>query len=144
MDRYALTEKEWNAIKELAHYTPPRGPKPDHNTIRPMLDGICWILGSGAAWRNLPARYGSWSRVYARYRAYLKHGVFEAMHRKLYEMAFENGQLALARVHMDGTYIRAHRHAAGARKKTGSKLRRNREPNRPSDALEEDSAPSSM
>lgn len=144
MDRYALTEEEWIAIKDWAPYAPPRGPKPDPDTIRPMLNGIGWILGSGAAWRDLPARYGPWSRVYARFRAYGKHGVFEAMQRKLHKTAFENGPRALALVPMDGTCVRAHRHAAGARKKTQDRPRRNRVPNRLSDVHGEDSPPSSL
>jgi len=141
-DRYALTTAEWEAIKDLAHYTPPRGPKPDPDTVRPMLNGICWILGSGATWRDVPARFGPWRRVYARFRAYIKHGVFEAMQKKLHAAAFDNGQLKLDLAHMDGTYIRAHRHAAGAKKKRAKTLKP-RKRSRRSDAPGEGLPPNS-
>jgi transposase len=48
-----------------------------------MLNGICWVLRSGAAWRDLPERYGPWQTVYKRFVKWSKAGVFEKIFKDL-------------------------------------------------------------
>jgi len=68
----------------------------------------------------LPPEFGPWESVYTRFRAYIKHGIFDRLLERLQQESFEKGHLKLHLACFDGTYIRAHRHAAGARqKKTG-------------------------
>jgi transposase len=117
MTRHALSNAEWAAIKDIACYKPPRGTEPAPETIRPFLDGILWILYTGAPWRDLPDGFGPWQSVYGRFRAYIKHGIFDEILSGLQRDALEEGELELCVVNVDGTYIRAHRHAAGARQK---------------------------
>lgn len=116
VNRHALTDAEWEAIKPVAEYKPARGPKPEH--IREYLDGICWILATGAPWRDMPTYVGDWSKVYDRFRAYLRRGLFQQILTQLQQNASRRGNLRLEIACFDGTYVRAHRHAAGARKKT--------------------------
>lgn len=47
------------------------------NNDRLMLNGILWILCSGATWRDLPERFGAWSTVYQRYRDWRDDGTLE-------------------------------------------------------------------
>jgi transposase len=74
--RYEITDEEWEHIK---HYIPEeqgagsRGrPSKDSRT---MLNGILWILRSGAAWRDLPERYGPWQTVYKRFVKWSEAGI---------------------------------------------------------------------
>ena len=65
MKRYELTKEQWERIKSLL---PPeemgkRGRPRKDNPI--MLNGMLWIVRSGAQWRELPETYGPWQSIYA-------------------------------------------------------------------------------
>lgn len=146
MKRHALSNAEWDAVKELACYKPPRGREPEAESIRPFLDGICWILYTGAPWRDLPPEFGPWQSIYSRFRAYIKHGILDDILANLQRDALKQGTLEIRLVHVDGTYIRAHRHAAGARQKkrvTRKPTRKRAPKNRLLAVPEEDSRPKS-
>ncbi|SBU94222.1 Putative transposase of IS4/5 family (DUF4096), partial [Streptomyces sp. Ncost-T6T-1] len=44
---------------------------------RQVLDGILWKLSTGAAWRDLPERYGPWKTVYERFRRWSADGTWD-------------------------------------------------------------------
>jgi transposase len=62
--RYELTDAEW---ERLQPYFPDRqaGDKgrPRKDSLQ-ILNGILWIVRNGAAWRDLPERYGAWQTIY--------------------------------------------------------------------------------
>ena len=61
--RYELTDEEWNRIAPLL---PPENSGKQgrpQKCSRTILNGIVWIARSGAPWRDLPERYGSWQTV---------------------------------------------------------------------------------
>ena len=62
--RYDLTDFEWSVIEPLLP-TDRRGPKPQNN--RRVLNGIFWVLRTGAPWRDLPERYGPYTTAYNRF-----------------------------------------------------------------------------
>jgi len=119
MPRYALTENEFRTIEPLITYKPGRGRPP--TKIKEMFDAILWILCSGAPWRDLPSHYPPWKSVYHRFRYYQKHGILEQVVEALMQKASKNRKIQLTLVCIDGSYIRAHRHAAGAPKKKGKR-----------------------
>ena len=55
MMRYELTDYEWAAIRPMLPNKAQGVPRVDD---RPVLNGICWVLRSGAPWRDLPHCYG--------------------------------------------------------------------------------------
>lgn len=55
MSRYDLTDFEWRVIEPLLPDKPRGVPRVDD---RRVLNGIFWVLRSGAPWRDLPERYG--------------------------------------------------------------------------------------
>lgn len=64
--RYELTDEQYERIEHLLPEVEGRGcPYNDH---RKVLNGIFWILRSGAPWRDVPERYGNWKTVYDRFR----------------------------------------------------------------------------
>ncbi len=64
MTRFDLTDEEWTAIEPLL---PKRGRGPARKDDRKILNGIFYILRTGAPWRDLPERYGPRTTVNNRY-----------------------------------------------------------------------------
>ncbi|MFG1673822.1 transposase [Micromonospora sp. NPDC049282] len=80
--RYELSEVGWEA---LSRYLPSAvtGGRPRVDDRR-VLNGIVWKIRAGpgragAAWRDVPARYGSWQSIYTRFRRWALDGTFERM-----------------------------------------------------------------
>jgi transposase len=108
--RYELTDAEWNQIKDFFPPKPEgvRGRPPKE--ARVVFNGIVWIARSGAPWRDLPERYGSWQTIYDRFCTLRDSGLLEEIFLALNEDAdFEN-------LSVDSTTVRAHQHSAGAKK----------------------------
>jgi AcrR family transcriptional regulator len=76
--RHEITDAHWECILPLLPPQRPRTGRPalDH---RRVVNGILWVLGTGAPWRDLPARYGSWRTVYSRWRRWRDAGVWQAV-----------------------------------------------------------------
>ena len=71
-----LTNEEWEQIAPLLPPQKPRVGRPasDHRRI---VNGILWVVRTGASWRHLPARYGSWRTVASRFYRWRKAGVWD-------------------------------------------------------------------
>jgi transposase len=118
MRRYELTDAQWSLIEDLF---------PTQTTGRPrlsdrrVLNGILWILCSGAAWRDLPGRYGKWQTVYSRFRRWQESGLFDRILERLQIELDERGLIDYATWMIDSTSVRASRAAAGAPQTLASK-----------------------
>ena len=88
-------------------------PAVDHRRI---LNGMLWILRTGAPWRDLPERYGPWRTVASRFYRWQRAGIWERILASVQAQADAEGQLNWEVHSVDGTIIRAHQHAAGAKK----------------------------
>lgn len=116
MRRYELEDKHWELIKD-AFPRESRGRQwRDHRTI---VNGIFWILFSGAPWRDLPERYGSWQTAHRRFTRWRKDGIWDKVLAKLQLKADREGLLDYAQWNIDSTSIRAAKPAAGAKKRGG-------------------------
>jgi transposase len=113
--RGELTNEQWEKIEPLLPPQKPRTGRPAHEH-RKMLNGILWILRTGAPWRDLPERYGKWTTVYSRFQRWRKHEVWKRVLADLQTLADQQGELNWELHFEDGTIIRAHQHAAGAKK----------------------------
>jgi transposase len=113
MNRYELTNEQW---AKLAPVLPPQKPvkagRPA-NDHRRIINGILWILRSGAGWRDIPERYGSWSTVYSRFNRWQKKGIWQKILTRLQSRADQNGQNDWSIHFVDATIVRAHQHSAG-------------------------------
>ena len=101
-------------LSPLLPEAPVRG-RPRRYALRALIDGVRWRVRVGAPWRDVPARYGPWWRVYALFRVWQTAGVWERIEAELVAMADAAGRLDW-QVSVDSTVCRAHVHAAGARR----------------------------
>ena len=112
--RGELTDAAWAVIAPLLPTNGRRGQQwRDHRTI---INGILWKLRTGAPWRDLPERYGPWRTVYARFVRWQRDGPWDRLLAHVQTKSEAVGEV-LWEGSIDSTAIRAHQHAAGARKK---------------------------
>lgn len=81
-----------------------------------MIDAIAYKFQTGTQWVHLPEKYGNWRGVYNRLRMWAVDGTWERVFTALVAQADADEDLNWA-VSVDSTIVRAHQHAAGARKK---------------------------
>ena len=105
--RYEVSDEQWNQIKDIF----PRaktGKPPKDNRI--MFNAILWLARSGAAWADIPERYGPHQTGYSRFCKWHDDGTLLRIFRELNEDAdFEN-------ISIDSTSIKSHPQSADAKK----------------------------
>ena len=105
--RYELTDREWAIIEPLLPNKPRGVPRVDD---RRVINGILWRFRSGAAWAEIPERYGPPTTCYNRFVRWRKAGVWDRLLAAV-SAAF-NGELVM----IDSTCVRVHQHGATAKK----------------------------
>jgi transposase len=117
MHRYELTDEQWALIESyFAFNGKPGGQWLEHRSV---VNGILWILCSGAAWRDLPERYGKFQTVHCRHLNWRREDTWECVLQALRMEVDARGLIDWAHWNVDSTSVRATRRAAGARKKGG-------------------------
>ena len=113
-NRGELTNEQWARLEPLLPPQKPTMGRPakDH---RQIINGIRWKLRTGAPWRDLPERYGPWSTVHSRFRRWRRAGVWDRILATLQQQADTEGRLDWQLHFVDGSVVRAHQHAAGAK-----------------------------
>ncbi|MEU7405657.1 MULTISPECIES: IS5 family transposase [Streptomyces] len=112
MRRHELSDAEWEFVRPLLPESL-RGRK--RLDDRRVLNGIVWKFRTGTAWRDVPERYGPWATLHTRFRRWAADGTFDRMLRAAQAKADAAGDIEWL-VSVDSTVVRAHQHAAGARK----------------------------
>jgi len=110
-----LTDAQWAMLGPLIEACRPRGKTPPQD-LRRTISAILWRHQNGAKWRSVPAELGPWSRAAQTFIRWARLGVWE----RLLGLAQEKG-VELGMTFLDGTSIRAHQKAAGARRKGAPK-----------------------
>ena len=117
--RHEISDSAWEAVCDClpprsVMGRPPRDP-------RQVLNGVFWVLRTGAPWRDLPECYGPWSTVYFRFREWERNGVIDRMMARLQSRLDRDGNIDWDLWCIDGTSVRASKAAAGAPKKGAAK-----------------------
>lgn len=116
MHRHDLSDEEWGKIQRYLpsdehHEGHPWG---DH---RQFLNGMIWHLATGAAWRDLPERYGKWNSIFRRFNRWSKQGLMQKIATSLQKELESRGRIEWDLWCIDSTIIQAGKPAAGALKK---------------------------
>ena len=105
----ALTDAQWRRIEPLiAGKKGDRGRHGEDNRL--FVDAVLWLVRAGAPWRDLPAEFGHWNSVFQRIRCWAKKGVWQ----RIFDVLVEDPDFEYLII--DSTIVRAHQHAAGAKK----------------------------
>jgi transposase len=117
MRRYELTDRQWARIAPLlSRRRRCHGAGRPATDDRPIVNGILWILHTGAPWRDLPERYGPWPTVFRRFNNWRHDGTWVRIATSLLDELDERGGIDRDLWCIDGTVVRASRAAAGAPK----------------------------
>ena len=81
-----------------------------------FMGAILWMVRTGSQWEALPERYGKWTTIYSRFQHWRKSAVWDKMFAEL-QTALDVESNVDWEIHfIDSTTVRAHQHAAGAKK----------------------------
>lgn len=117
MARGDLTDAEWEKLEPLLPPQDGRGRGNRYKDHRTVVNGMLWVLRTGAPWRDMPERYGKWRTVYSRFRRWTERGVWQRALEGLQGQADACGGIDWDATALDGSYVKAHPHAAGAPKR---------------------------
>ena len=114
---FELTDEQWLLIEDLFPETPvgPKGGRPVVAS-RPCVEGILWILRSGARWKDMPGRFPSATTCWRRHRAWTRAGIWEKAWARLVRRLDREGRVDREESFADGTFSSA--------KKGGERLAR--------------------
>ena len=107
MGRYPWPGKEWQAIKPHLPNKSRGVPRVDD---RRVLNGIFWVLRSGAFWSDLPERYGPPTTIYNRFNRWRKAGIWDRLMDAI--TAAHDGKVQM----IDTSIVRVHQHGATAKR----------------------------
>ena len=107
MGRDELSDREWKAIEPHLPDKPRGAPRVDD---RRVLNGIFWVLRSGAPWADLPERYGPRTTVYNRFNRWRKAGVWDRLMDAIVEA--HEGEVQM----IDTSIVRVHQQGATAKR----------------------------
>ena len=115
MDRLSLSDSMWERV---APHLPGKPGDPGRSGAdnRLFVEAVLWMARVGAPWRDLPEHFGPWNSVFRRFRRWAQKGVFDRL------FAVLSGEPDFEYAMVDGTIVRVHQHAMGA--KGGATIRR--------------------
>ena len=119
-----LTNEQWAVVEPLLPKPVKRiggkgRPRVDNRAI---LNGLLWVMRTGAPWHNMPNRYPSYQTCHRRFQEWVWSGTFEAILRKLVQDVKERGDLDLTECFIDGTFVMAKKGVQGWEKPSGARV----------------------
>ncbi len=122
--REELTDEQWALIEPLFDKPPvvaTRG-RP-RRSEREVMNGVLWILRSGARWADLPERFPPYQTCHRRFQQWVKEGRLRRVLETLAEDLLKRGKLDLSETFIDGTFVSAKKGAVKWERPSGAKAR---------------------
>jgi transposase len=117
--RYELTDHEWAAMKPML---PNKSRGVARVNDRRVLNGIFWVLQSGAPWRDLPDGFGPYTTCYNRFVRWRRAGVWSRIMNALagaHDAAVQMIDTSIVRVHQHGACIAQNKRQSMGRSRGG-------------------------
>jgi transposase len=121
-----LTDEQWEVLEPLIPNPPHRadGRGRPWRDPRDVLNGILWILRTGAPWRDLPERYPPYQTCHRRFQKWIEEGVLGRILEALAQDLEERGEIDLSECYIDGTFVAAKKGGRVLERPSGAKVRR--------------------
>jgi transposase len=122
--REELTDEQWSLIEPL--FDKPsvlmtRG-RP-RRAEREVMNGVLWILRSGARWADLPERFPPYQTCHRRFQQWVRDGRLKKVLETLAQDLLERGKLDLSETFIDGTFVSAKKGALKSERPSGARVR---------------------
>jgi transposase len=124
--RQELTDEQWAILAPLIPETAVRADgrgRPELHSNRAVMNGILWVLRTGAAWGDLPDRFPSGSTCFRRFSRWVKTGVLRQILEALARHLEEVGQIDLSECFIDGTFVLAKKGVPKWERPSGARVR---------------------
>ena len=104
-----LTDDQWHIIESIVPPEPRRsdGRGRPWKEARAVLNGILWILRTGAPWHDMPERYPPYQTCHRRFQKFVKDGTLNTILQALAEDLRDRGKIDLTECFIDGTFVPA-------------------------------------
>lgn len=120
-----VTDEQWTLLEPLVGQMPRRadGRGRPWRDSRAVLNGILWILRTGAQWRDLPDRYPPYQTCHRRFQRWVRDGTLERVLNMVATDLKERGRLDLSECFIDATFVAAKKGAAAWARPSRAKVR---------------------
>jgi len=121
-----LTNEQWELLAPLIPEPPrrPDGKGRPRREPREVLNGILWILRTGAQWADLPERYPPYQTCHRRFQEWVREGVFQGVLEALAHDLEARGEIDLSECYVDATFVIAKKGGLEWVRPSGAKARR--------------------
>jgi transposase len=123
--REELSDEQWAIIEPLLSEMPRRsdGRGRPWRDKREVINGILWILRTGAPWSDLPDRFPPYQTCHRRFQLWVKDGTLRRILEALAKDLQTRGKFDLSECFIDGTFVSAKKGASGLERPSGAKVR---------------------
>jgi transposase len=121
-----LTDEQWEVLEPLIPDPLQREDRRGRpwRDPRDVLNGILWILRTGAPWKDLPERYPPYQTCHRRFQRWIEEGVLSRVLEALAEDLEERGEIDLSECYIDSTFVVAKKGGSVLERPSGAKVRR--------------------
>jgi len=125
--RWEVSDEHWSVLEPiLRRKSRPDGKGRPPRDARTVLNGVVWILGTGAQWRELPNKYPPYQTCHRRFQQWVHSGALAKVLRKLAKRLRAEGRLNLEEAFIDATFAAAKKGASELALPSEAKGRRSR------------------
>ena len=104
-----LTKEQWSRLKHLIPCSNKRqdGRGRPRKDPRDVLNGILWVLRTGAPWKDIPQRYPPYQTCHRWFQKWIQQGVFGKILTELGEDLYKRGKIDIKETFIDGSFTPA-------------------------------------
>ena len=102
-----ITDKQWEKISYLFTQKKVIGKERPRKPSRDVLNGVLWILRTGAPWKDMPDRYPPYQTCHRRFQEWVRNGTMQHLVRDLAEDLYARGKIDIRETFIDGTFVPA-------------------------------------
>lgn len=104
-----LTKDQWDLVEPLLPKQDRSGNRMGRPRVeaRAVLEGILWVLRTGAPWKDMPSRFPAYQTCHRRYQQWVEEGVIDAILQALARDLETRGRIDLSEGFIDGSFASA-------------------------------------